>query len=134
MDASQESFTTLNLTVDPTIHMGDDSQIPVAGRGSIKIQHGEFKNVVYVPSLASNLLYVYHMNHTSSPKKVVFGPDSVDIIEISTGKTIVKGIVYHASKAYAFSHFMPYSSPVQPKHLFKGDKCIKRPLLPITDI
>ena len=30
--------------------MGDNSQIPVVGRGSIKIQHGDFKNVLYVPS------------------------------------------------------------------------------------
>ena len=30
--------------------MGDDSQILVARRGSIKIQHDEFNNVLYVPS------------------------------------------------------------------------------------
>ena len=59
--------------------MADDSQIPVAGRGSIKIQHGYFINVFYVPALAANLLYVYQMTHTGSPKKVVFGPDSVEI-------------------------------------------------------
>ena len=74
----------------PTNHMGDDSQIPVAGRGSIKIQHGEFKNVLYVPSLATNLLSVYQITHIGSPKKVVFFPDLVEITEISTGKTIEK--------------------------------------------
>ena len=58
MVASKDSFTTLNLTKVPTIHLGDDSQIPAAGRGSIKIQHGDFKNVLYVPSLATNLLSV----------------------------------------------------------------------------
>ena len=30
--------------------MGDDSQIPAAGRGSIKIRNDEFKNVLNVPS------------------------------------------------------------------------------------
>ena len=52
MVTSRESFTTLNLSGGPSIHMGDDSQILFVGRGSIKIQHGEFKNVLYVPSLA----------------------------------------------------------------------------------
>ena len=79
MVASKESFTTLNITGGPTIHMGDDSYVPVSGRGSIKIQHGEFRNVLFVPSLVEKLLSVYQMTHTSSPKQVVFGPDSVEI-------------------------------------------------------
>ena len=33
--------------------MGDDSQIPAVGRGSIKIHHDEFKNVLYVPYLVA---------------------------------------------------------------------------------
>ena len=37
MVASEYSFRTLNLMGGPTNHMGDDSQIPAAGRGSIKI-------------------------------------------------------------------------------------------------
>ena len=93
--------------------MGDGSQIPFVGRGSIKIHHGEFKNVLYVPSLATNLLSVYQMTHISSPKQVVFGPDSVEISVISIGKIIAKGVANHASKAYEFSHFLPYSAPAQ---------------------
>ena len=33
--------------------MGDDSQFAHAGIGYIKIQHDEFKNVLYVPSPAA---------------------------------------------------------------------------------
>ena len=113
MVSSMESFTTLNLTGVPRIHMGDDSQILDVGRGYIKIQHGEFKNVRYVPFLATNLFYVYQMTHTGSPKKFVFGPDLVEISYISTGKIIVKGVANHASKTYEFSHFLPYLDPVQ---------------------
>ena len=79
MVASKESFTALDLSGVPRIHMGDNSHIPVASRGSIKIQHGEFKKVLYVPSLATSLLSVYQMTHTGSPKQVVFGPDLVEI-------------------------------------------------------
>ena len=52
------------------------------------------------------------MTHTGCPKKVIFGPDSVEIIDISTGIIIAKGTANHASKAYEFSHFMPPSEPV----------------------
>ena len=86
-----------------------------------------------MPSLATNLLSVYQMTHTGSPKQVVFGPDSVEIIDISTQKIIEKGdIAYHASKSYAFSQFMPYSDPVQRQLPFEADKGIKTPLLPIA--
>ena len=61
--------------------MGDDSQIPVEGRGSVRAKHGEFKNVLDVPSLAANLLSVYQMTHIGSPKRVTFDSDSVEITE-----------------------------------------------------
>ena len=80
-----------------------------------------FKNVLYVPSLAANLLSVYQMIHTGPPKRVVFGPDSMDITDISTGKIIVKGVANHASKAYEFSHFLPYSDPIQSQLPFKRE-------------
>ena len=52
------------------------------------------------------------MTHTGSPKRVIFGPDSVEITDISTGNIIVKGVANHASKEYEFSHFMPFLEPV----------------------
>ena len=79
MVSSKESFSTLTLSKGPNIHMGDDSQIPVEGRGSVKTKHGELKNVLYVSSLAANLLFVYQMTHTGSPKRVTFDSESVEI-------------------------------------------------------
>ena len=52
------------------------------------------------------------MIHTGSPKRVIFGPDSMDIIDISTVNIIAKGVANHASKEYEFSHFMPFLEPV----------------------
>ena len=52
--------------------MGHDSEIPIVGKGSIKYEHGVFNNVLYVPSLEKNILYVYQMTHTGSAKGVVF--------------------------------------------------------------
>ena len=108
MVESRESFSSLQYFDGPSIQMGNNSKIQAKGKGSINIEHGKFKDMLHVPSLAANLLSVYRMTHTGSPKRVIFGPDSVDIIDISTGNIIAKGVANHASKAYEFSHFMPF--------------------------
>ena len=59
------------------------------------------------------------MTHSGSPKKFLFGPDSVEISDISTGNIIDKGVANHASKAYEFSHFLPYSTPAQSQQPFE---------------
>ena len=61
--------------------MGDDSEISVVEIGLVKIQHGEFKIFLYVRSLVENLLSVYQMTHTVSPKRVTFDSDLVEITE-----------------------------------------------------
>ena len=67
MVASKELFSSLQSIDAPNIHMGDDSQIQVEGKGSIKFEHGKFNDVLYIPSLAANLLFVYQMTHSGSP-------------------------------------------------------------------
>ena len=52
------------------------------------------------------------LTHTGSPKRVIFGPDSVEITDISIGSIIAKGTANNASKAYEFSHFMAPSETV----------------------
>ena len=91
--------------------MGDDSQIPAEGRGSVRVKHGEFKNVLYVPSLAANLLSIYQMTHTCSPNKVTFDSETIEITEKTTRQLIEKGIANHSTKYYEFSHFLPISPP-----------------------
>ena len=49
MVASKESFSSLDLIDVPSIHMRDDSHIPVVGKGTIQFDHGVFNNVLYVP-------------------------------------------------------------------------------------
>ena len=53
------------------------------------------------------------MTHTTYPERVVFGPNTVEILDISIGKMIAKGVGNHTSKAYEFSHFSPYLDPMQ---------------------
>ena len=91
--------------------MGDDSLTDSLGKGRIDLDHGKFSNVLYVQGLSSNLLSVYQMTHTGSPKKVIFTPNDVDIMYISSGKVTAKGVVDHSSKVYMFSHVLPFSNP-----------------------
>ena len=112
MVSSRESFSSLQYFNGPSIQMGNSSKVQAKRKVSIKIEHGKFKYVLYVPSLAANMLSVYQMTHTGSPKWVIFGPESMEITNISIGNIIAKGVANHASKAYEFSHFMPFSEPV----------------------
>ena len=112
MVASRESFSSFQSFDGPSIQMGNNNKVKTKGKGSIQLEHGRFKDVLFVPSVASNMLSVYQMTHTRYPKRVIFGPDSVEITYISTGRIIENGVANHASKAYEFSHFMPPSEPV----------------------
>ena len=75
MVASRESFSSFWSFDGPSIYMGNNSKFQTKGKGSVKIEHGRFKGVLFVPSLASNILFVYQMTHTGSPKRVIFGPE-----------------------------------------------------------
>ena len=70
-----------------------------------------FSKVLYVSSLAANLLSVYQMTHTVIPNRVSFSPNDVEIIEITSGKLIAKGLANHHAKAYEFSHFVADAKP-----------------------
>ena len=79
MTAERDSFSSLETRKSIPIHMADDSTIISKGQGTVDLEHGYFSNVLYVPSLASNLLSVYQMTHTGVPKRVSFIPYDVDI-------------------------------------------------------
>ena len=68
MAASRESFSFFQSFDGPSIQMGNNSKVQTKGKGSVKLEHGRFKDVLFVPSLASNLLSIYQMTHTRSPK------------------------------------------------------------------
>ena len=102
----RESFSSLDIDKSIPIHMGDDSTFISKGQGTVDLEHGYFSNVLYVPSLASNLLSVYQMTHTGVPKRVSFIPNDVDITELACKKLVAKGLENHHAKAYDFSHFV----------------------------
>ena len=86
----KDSFSSLETRKTIPIQMGDDSTIISEGQGTVNLEHGYFSNVLYVPSLASNLLSVYQMTHTGVPNRVSFSPDDVDITELASIKIVAK--------------------------------------------
>ena len=79
MMAERDSFSSLETSKSIPIHMGDDSTIISEGQGMVDLENGYFSNVLYVPSLASNLLSVFQMTHTRFPKRLSFIPNDVEI-------------------------------------------------------
>ena len=67
MAASREPFSSFQSFDGPSIQMGNNSKVKTKGKGSIQHEHGRL-DVLFVPSLASNLLSVYQMTHIGSPK------------------------------------------------------------------
>ena len=111
MVSIKESFSYLHDSKGPNILLRDNLETKIKGKGSTDFDHSSFNNVLYFPDLAANILSVYQMTHTGSPKKVVFSPNKVEISDISNGRVIAKGLLDHSSKVYRFSHFMSFSNP-----------------------
>ena len=103
MVSIKEAFTSLEMLKGPPIVLGDDSLTESLCKGRIDLDHGKFSNVLYVPSLASNLLSVYQMTHIGSPNKVIFSLDEVEITEISSGNVIAKELQI-TLRRYTCSH------------------------------
>ena len=79
MGSSKDDFCSLNKSKVPHIFVGDDTKMEVEGKGNIEMETGEFKDVLYVPNLSSNLLSVYQITHLGDGHKVEFLPDSVQV-------------------------------------------------------
>ena len=111
MMGKKYSFSSLDTSKSIPIHMGDDSTIISKVQGTVNLEYGYFSNVLYVPSLASNLLSVYQITHTRVPKRVSFSLDDVEITELASGKLVEKGSANNHAKAYEFSHFVEDAKP-----------------------
>lgn len=91
----------------PPILMGNNTYINVIGKGSIYIGDGTFNDVLCVPHLSNNLLFIYQVTHSGARKIVEFTPDLVHIRDLESKEIIATGVVDHASQLYTFSNFVP---------------------------
>jgi hypothetical protein len=104
--ATKEFYSSLDACKGPPILMGDNSQIKVTGKGRIEFTNGSFKNVLHIPKLTVNLLFVYQMTNSSTRKRVIFTPDAMDIYDMQTNYRVATGEVNYQSRLYTFSKFI----------------------------
>jgi hypothetical protein len=86
--------------------MGDNSPIEVIEKGRIEITNESFENVLHVPKLSVNLLFVYQMKNYGTRKRVIFTPDAMDIYDMQANSRVATGEVNHQSRLYTFSEFI----------------------------
>jgi hypothetical protein len=80
MAASEVVYSSLYACKGPPILMGDNSSVEVTGKGRIELTNESFENVLHVPKLSFNLLSVYQMTNSGTENRVIFTPNSVDIL------------------------------------------------------
>ena len=81
----------------------------VEGKGHVEVEDGEFKDVLYIPKLSSNLLSIYQITHLGDGNKVEFLPNSVTVRSLRDDSLFAMGKVNHDKRLYSFSHFVPKS-------------------------
>jgi hypothetical protein len=96
--------------------MGENSSVEVTGKGRIELTNGNFENVLHVPKIFVNLLSMYQMTNSSTGKKVVFTPNSVDIYDMQTNSRVATSEVNHQSRLYTFSEFIEPDSALLLTH------------------
>jgi hypothetical protein len=106
MEAIKEVYSSLDACKGPPILMGDNSPVEVIGKGRIELTKTIFENVLCVPKLSFNLLFVYQMKKYGSKKRVVFTPNFLDIYDMKTNSKVANGEENHQSRLDTFSEFI----------------------------
>jgi hypothetical protein len=105
--ASKKTFySSLDTCKGHPILMGYDSPVDVTEKGRVQLTNGSFKNVLHVPKLSINILYVYKMKNFDTKKKVIFTPNEVYIYDMKTNSKVATSEVNHQSRPYTFYEFI----------------------------
>ena len=73
------------------------------------MENGQFKYVLYVENLSSNLLSIYQITHYGCGNKVEFLPNLVMVQNLKDDLLVAVGKFNHDTRLYSFSHFVPKS-------------------------
>jgi hypothetical protein len=89
-----------------TKNIGDDRSLSVVGYRIVQVDNAHFKDVLYVPSLSSNLISVYQITHLGEGKNVVFSPHQVVMKDLKDPKNVLATrIVDDTTRLYKFDNF-----------------------------
>jgi hypothetical protein len=102
--------------------MGDNSYVEVTNKGRIQLTNGSFENVLHVPKISVNLLFVYQMMNFGTGNKFLFTPNSVDIYDMQNNYRVSTGEVNHHSIFYTFSKFIEPDSDLLLIHVDESSR------------
>ena len=84
----------------------------ILGLNTIHIDNGQCNDVLCVPTLSCNLLFVYQITHSGEGKIVEFSPHDVVIKDLKDPKHILAtGIADDSKRLYKFDNFGSSSLP-----------------------
>ena len=86
--------------------MVGNSSVKVTNKGRIELTNRSFENVLHIPKLFVNLLFVYQMTNSRTRKKLIFTPNEVDIYDMQTNSRVATNEVNHQSRLHTFSKFI----------------------------
>ena len=106
MAKNKAMFSSLNDCNTKNIYVGDDRYLSVVGSGTIHLDNGQCNDVLCVPTLSCNLLFVYQITHSGEGKRVEFSPHDVVIKDLRDPRHILAtGIVDDSERLYKFKKF-----------------------------
>ena len=112
MEKNKAIFSSLNDCNTKNIYVGDDRSLSVVGSGTIHLDNGHFNDVLCVPTLSYNLLFVYHITHLGEGKTIEFSPHDVVIKDLRDPRHILAtSIVDDSIRLYKFDNFGSSSLP-----------------------
>eukprot|EP00253_Pinus_taeda_P027812 PITA_27812 len=113
MAKNKAMFSSLNDFNTKNIYVGDDRSLSVVETRTFHIENGQFNDVLCVPTLSSNLLFVYQINHSGEGKIVEFSPHDVVIKELKDPRQILSiGIANDSTRLYKFHNFGSSNLPL----------------------
>ena len=99
-------FSSLNDCNTKNIYVGDDRSLSVVGTGTVHIENGQFNDVLCVPTLSCNLLFVYQITHSGEGKIIEFSHHDVVIKDIRDPRHILAtDIADDSTRLYKFNKF-----------------------------
>jgi hypothetical protein len=122
MVASKEVYYYLDACKVPPILMGDNYFVEVTDKGRIELTNESFKNVLHVPKISFNLLFVYQIMNSDNRNKFIFTPNSMDIYNMQTNSRVATDEVNQYSRLYTFSEFIEPNSALLLTHVDESSR------------
>jgi len=113
MAKNKAMFSSLNDCNTKNIYVGDDRSLSVVGTGTVHLDNGQFNDVLCVPTLSCNLLFVYQITHSGESKIFEFSPHDVVIKDLRDPRQILAtGMADDSTRLYKFNNLGSSTLPL----------------------